>query len=53
MGHCNLCHEDVPDEELVRHTLVEHDIDIDAEVEKWPDGEWVVYDQTLEPKDFE
>lgn len=38
--------------DLALHLRVEHDFDMDAEVEKWPDGAWVIHDQTLTPDDF-
>jgi hypothetical protein len=54
MGRCFLCEPptDVDDEHLLGHMLVEHNLDVDKEVEKWPDGEWVVHDNALEPDDF-
>ncbi len=31
------------------HMRIEHDIDVEATFEKWPDGEWVIHDETLSP----
>jgi hypothetical protein len=55
MGRCFLCKPaaDVDDENLPGHMLVEHDLDLNDHIQKWPDGEWVVHDQTLEPSDFQ
>ena len=54
MGFCNLCDPParIPDEEIALHLKTEHDLDLDAEVQKWPDGGWVVHDLSLEPDDF-
>lgn len=53
MGHCLLCHTDVPDEDLGIHMLQKHEIDMTNSVETWPDGSPVIIDTTLEPEDFE
>lgn len=51
---CHVCdpHVWLPIAEMLVHFRVEHDIDIEEDVAKWPDGEWVVVDTTLEPEDF-
>ena len=38
-------------EALLDHMYTVHGVD--GEMERWPDGEPVVYDETLEPADFE
>jgi hypothetical protein len=50
MGTCGLCGERVMASELIVHLRVEHGIEEDFE--RWPDGEIVVHDETLEPGDF-
>jgi len=55
MGICFLCRpeREVPDTELGSHLLEMHNIDVSEAVTKWPDGEPVIVDHTLEPEDFE
>lgn len=54
MGRCFLCDppSDVEDEDLLGHIRAAHGLDVAEEIEKWPDGEWVVHDETLDPEDF-
>lgn len=53
MGWCNLCvpPQRLPIEEILMHLRVEHDLD--AEIATWPDGQFVIVDETLEPSDFD
>ena len=55
-GHCHLCHEDFPEgtslEELSDHLRVLHPDVFGEGPARWPDGQLVVLDDTLEPKDF-
>ena len=55
MGVCFLCEPpaEVPDDELGRHLLDVHHMDMEKVVDRWPDGQPVIVDQTLEPEDFE
>jgi hypothetical protein len=48
---CALCGGTFPVEAIFGHLRAVHDFD--EEPATWPDGEWVVIDQTLEPGDFE
>lgn len=52
-GWCQLCEPPrrVSVEALLEHFRIVHDLD--AEPERWPDGELVVIDSTLEPDDFD
>lgn len=54
MGECFKCSPPahVPDEEMGQHLLDVHGIDVEAEVERWPDGAPVIIDNTLEADDF-
>jgi hypothetical protein len=49
---CNLCESPkrVPLDELFQHLREVHDFH--EEPATWPDGEWVIVDETLEPTDF-
>lgn len=38
--------------EMVTHLHTAHGVDLDADLERWPDGDPVVVDATLEPEDF-
>lgn len=52
---CHLCPAEdnqVPDLEILDHIRVFHP-EHHAELRRWPDGEPVVEDHTLEPSDFE
>ena len=49
-GTCGICGERVDVEELLGHLRGAHDLDVEPET--WPDGSWVVIDETLEPADF-
>jgi len=53
MGHCLLCDEHVNDADLLDHLRVLHPDEYGDGPERWPDGEIVFYDQTLEPGEFE
>jgi hypothetical protein len=52
MGRCELCPCDVPTVELVSHLAVCHP-DLYQPFETWPDGQVVVFDESLQPKDFQ
>ncbi|MET0416022.1 MAG: hypothetical protein ABW022_08380 [Actinoplanes sp.] len=55
MATCHVCPPDdsnVPDEELYDHLRVIHPDLFGSGPERWPDGEIVVHDMTLEPGDF-
>ena len=47
---CRLCPEEL---ENLAALIVHLDFDHDELIETWPDGEPVMWDQTLEPSDFE
>ena len=49
-GHCDLCHHDIPTDELVSHIAVHHP-DHYEPFETWPDGA-VVVTEDLDPSDF-
>lgn len=51
MGFCNICKTDVATVELVSHLCIYHP-DLYQPFETWPDGELVVIDGSLSPKDF-
>jgi len=55
-AHCHLCHEDFPEgttlNELVDHLRVIHPDQFGEGPATWPDGDVVIYDDSLEPKDF-
>jgi hypothetical protein len=52
MGNCNLCREHVEDDHLLAHLRVLHPNEYGDGPERWPDGNIVVHDQTLEPEEF-
>lgn len=55
MGTCRLCppgDDRVADEDLLEHLRVTHPTRYGDGPERWPDGEPVVTDETLEPGDF-
>ena len=50
---CGLCPVDgLSLAEMAAHLYRAHGIDLATDVERWPDGEPVVVDMTLEPGDF-
>ena len=51
---CNVCEPPrrLPLTAIGEHLLDEHGIDVD-DATRWPDGELVIVDKTLEPEDFE
>lgn len=53
MGRCHLCvpEAEVPDEEILVHLAEVHGYDLDS-IERWPDGEVVIHDESLTPEDF-
>jgi hypothetical protein len=52
-SHCHLCHTTgLTTAELLAHLGTEHDVDLAVSAERWPDGELVVVDTTLQPEDF-
>jgi hypothetical protein len=55
-AHCHLCHEDFPEGttliELTDHLRVIHPDQFGDGLATWPDGEMVIYDDTLTPEDF-
>lgn len=56
MATCHVCppgDNRVPDDEMVDHLRVVHPEVYGDGPERWPDGSVVVYDQTLQPADFE
>jgi hypothetical protein len=56
MATCHVCPPDaekVADEEMVNHLRLLHPELYGDGPERWPDGSVVVYDQTLEPGDFD
>lgn len=50
-GFCNVCEEDVPSHDLMGHIRVMHP-DLYEEPLTWPDGSYVIIDESLEPQDF-
>ena len=53
MGVCHVCDDDtIPDTELLDHIRVMHPDAWGDGPEKWPDGEFVIHDGTLDPSDF-
>ena len=55
MATCLLCPPEdqfVPDHDMVDHLRVNHPDAYGDGPERWPDGEVVVHDMTLEPTDF-
>lgn len=53
MGFCNVCKTTVPDLGLMDHLRLDHPDEYGDGPERWPDGETVIIDTTLEPGDFE
>lgn len=55
MGRCFVCEppRNLPDGDFHEHMLVAHGIDVEAEVQRWSDGQPVIVDKTLEPEDFD
>ena len=51
MAACNLCGAHPPDSEVGDHLRLFHP-DAFADIERWPDGRYVIYDDTLQPGDF-
>jgi hypothetical protein len=55
-AHCHLCHEDFPPGttliELTDHLRVIHPDHFGDGPATWPDGEMVIFDDTLTPEDF-
>jgi hypothetical protein len=52
-SHCHLCHTTgLTTPELLAHMADAHDVDLAVSAERWPDGEPVVLDATLQPEDF-
>lgn len=54
---CNLCHDEWPDaegglESVLDHLRVMHPGEEVGDIERWPDGSVVIYDDTLQPEDF-
>lgn len=49
-GTCNLC--DVKVDGIFEHLATEHPEVFAEGIARWPDGEPVVIDSTLEPEDF-
>ena len=52
-GHCHLCHEQIPGVEILSHLQDAHPEEYGEGFVRWPDGQVVQYDFTLEPKDFQ
>jgi len=55
MATCHLCHPDeqaVPDHDMLDHLRVHHPDAYGDGPERWPDGEIVIYDTTLDPGEF-
>lgn len=51
MATCHFCSDEVADVMLLHHFRVIHPEQTEA-FERWPDGQFVVVDETLEPADF-
>jgi hypothetical protein len=55
-AHCHLCHDDFPEgttlEELADHLRVIHPEQFGDGPARWPDGDLVIYDDTITPEDF-
>lgn len=51
-GHCHICDQDVPSVELLDHLRVMHPDAYGDGPDRWPDGQVVVIDASLEPHDF-
>lgn len=51
-GRCNVCEEDVASVELLDHLRVMHPADYGNGPLRWPDGGFVVVDNTLTPNEF-
>jgi hypothetical protein len=52
MGRCHLCGMGVAGREMVDHLRALHQDEYAEGWKRWPDGEIVTVDRTLEPKDF-
>jgi hypothetical protein len=55
MATCHLCppgDDWVPDFDVANHLRVVHP-DVNDAPERWPDGQIVIHDLTLDPEDFE
>lgn len=52
-GTCQLCAEKVSLTELMEHLRLFHPDEYGDGPEVWPDGEVVIYDETLNPIDFD
>jgi hypothetical protein len=50
-AHCHLCHETNPPD-LLDHIRIQHPDAWGDGPQRWPDGETVIVDTTLEPGDF-
>jgi hypothetical protein len=56
MGTCHLCPPDdnqVPDGQGMEHLRLMHPAEYGDGPDRWPDGETVTVDRTLDPTDFE
>lgn len=52
MASCHLCGDTPPDLEMWEHLRVMHPAEWGDGPARWPDGEPVIHDMTLEPDDF-
>lgn len=55
MGTCHLCPSDnnrIPDGQGMEHLRLMHPTEYGDGPDRWPDGEMVSVDRTLEPDDF-
>jgi len=52
MATCHLCGDNPPDLEMWEHLRVMHPAEWGDGPARWPDGEPVIHDLTLEPDDF-
>jgi hypothetical protein len=53
MATCHLCGGiHIPDRDLIDHLRILHP-DHYGEIERWPDGDVVIYDTTTEPYEWE
>lgn len=50
--HCHMCPDVMPVAEAIDHLRVMHPDQYGDGPERWPDGQPVLYDTTLEPRDF-
>lgn len=53
MATCHLCGDRPPDAEMWEHLRVLHPDAWGDGPERWPDGQPVIHDMTLEASDFE